>query len=190
MITSNRRFQLIAMLVVCLIIAVSAEKNDDNEKPAWAKKKISDYSDVDMERLLDQWNEDDDDGDPDDDVPEHLRPTPQIDLSSIDTSNPENLLKELKKGRTVMTFVAVSENPSRIETEEITKVWQTSLWNANIQAEKYMIDDNRAIFIFKDGSQAWKAKDYLIGQERCESVSVENKVYPGKGSPNGGKDEL
>lgn len=55
---------------------------------------------------------------------------------------------------------------------------------------RYMIDDNRAIFMFKDGSQAWEAKDFLIEQERCESVSLENKVYPGKGSPNYGKDEL
>lgn len=135
----------------------------------------------------------------------------------MDMSNPENVLKASKKGRTVMAFVTVSENPSRLETEEITKVWQTSLWNANIQAEKwvsfwktlwfrysnisseirqirfirrYMIDDNRAIFMFKDGSQSWEAKDFLLQQERCESVSLENKVFPGKGSPNYGKDEL
>lgn len=83
------------------------------------------------------FQEDDDDGDPDDDTPEHLRPAPKIDMSQIDTSNPENLLRQSKKGRTVMTFVTVSGNPSRLESEEITKVWQTSLWNANIQAEKY-----------------------------------------------------
>lgn len=58
-------------------------------------------------------------------------------MSQMDTSNPENLLKVSKKGRTVMTFVTVSGSPSRLESEEITKVWQTSLWNANIQAEKY-----------------------------------------------------
>lgn len=81
--------------------------------------------------------EDDDDGDPDDDTPEHLKPAPPINMAQIDTSNPENLLKVSKKGRTVMTFVTVSGNPNRLEAEEITKVWQTSLWNANIQAEKY-----------------------------------------------------
>ena len=43
-----------------------------------------------------------------------------------------------------------------------------------------MVDDNRAIFMFRDGSQAWEAKNFLIEQERCESVTVENKVYPGK----------
>lgn len=42
-----------------------------------------------------------------------------------------------------------------------------------------MVDDNRAIFMFRDGSQAWEAKNFLIEQERCLSVTIENKVYPG-----------
>lgn len=103
-------------------------------------------------------------------------------------SNPEELLQKTKKGRTVMTFVTVSGNPTKPEAEEITKLWQTSLWNSHIQAERYMIDDNRAIFMFKDGEQSWTAKDFLVDQERCESVTIENKVYQGKIS--GKKDEL
>lgn len=51
-----------------------------------------------------------------------------------------------------------------------------------------MVDDNRAIFMFKDGSQAWGAKDYLVEQDRCLSVSIENKVYSGKGETNQVKD--
>ena len=43
-----------------------------------------------------------------------------------------------------------------------------------------MVDDNRAIFMFRDGSQAWEARDFLVEQDRCESVTIENKVYPGK----------
>lgn len=45
-------------LLVCLIlvIGVQAKKSSDEEKPAWTKKKLSDYNDADMERLLDQWN--------------------------------------------------------------------------------------------------------------------------------------
>lgn len=96
-----------------------------------------------------------------------------------------------------MTFVAVSGNPTRDEAEEITKIWQTGLWNANIQAERYMVDDNRAIFMFKDGAQAWEARDYLVEQERCESITIENKVYDGKGKATAdaeddefGRDEL
>lgn len=103
-------------------------------------------------------------------------------------SDPENLLKLTKKGKTLMTFVSVMGNPTRDESETITKLWQTSLWNNHIQAERYMVDDNRAIFMFKDGAQAWEAKDFLVDQEQCESVTIENKVYNGKYS--GKKDEL
>lgn len=78
-----------------------------------------------------------------------------------------------------MTFVSVDGNPTREEAETITKLWQTSLWNNHIQAERYMVDDDRAIFLFKDGAQAWEAKDYLVQQERCKGVTIENKEYPG-----------
>lgn len=115
-----------------------------------------------------------------DELPEHLRPQPKIDLSNINTKNPEDLLKLSKKGRTLMTFVSVGGDPTREEAETITKLWQTGLWNNHIQAERYMVDDNRAIFMFKDGSQAWEAKDFLVEQKRCESVTIENKVYKGK----------
>lgn len=139
----------------------------------------------------------------------------------MNLGNPESILQQSKKGRTVMSFVAVSGQPERTEAEEITKLWQSSLWNNQIQAEKYvkpavwesmlnrfindwllfififsclkldryMIDDNRAIFMFKDGSQAWAAKDYLTEQDRCESVTIENKAYPGKGSADYKKKE-
>lgn len=71
-----------------------------------------------------------------DELPEHLRPPPQIDMSKVDMSKPEELLKMTKKGRTIMTFVKVSGNPTKDETEEITKIWQTGLWNNHIQAER------------------------------------------------------
>lgn len=111
-------------------------------------------------------------------------------MTNIDPSNPEALLQQTKKGRTVMMFVTVSEGPSKEEAEEISKIWQTSLWNNHIQAERYMIDTNRAIFMFKDGAQAWQAKDFLVEQERCESVTLENKVYEGMHSSKATNDEL
>lgn len=131
-----------------------AKKSDDESKPAWTKKKLTDYTDADMERLLDQWNvsktihlifdlilsltwkfvQEGEEEDPDD-LPEHLRPA-TIDMSKVDMSNPESLLKQSKKGKTVMTFVTVSGNPTRLDAEEITKIWQTGLWNNQIQAEK------------------------------------------------------
>lgn len=140
-----------------------------------------------MERLLDQWEEDEEPLPPDE-LPEYLRPPVPLDLQGADMKDPENLLKVSKKGKTLMTFVAVSGNPSKDETEQITSLWHTSLRNAHIIAERYLVDDSRAIFMFNDGSQAWEAKDFLIEQERCQSVTIENKVYDGKFS--GKKDEL
>lgn len=45
---------------------------------------------------------------------------------------------------------------------------------------RYLVADDRAIFLFKDGSQAWDAKEFLIEQERCKEVVIENKSYYGK----------
>ncbi|XP_073814211.1 LDLR chaperone boca [Musca autumnalis] len=169
------RFYYILILMALLPLSMAKKSK---EKPEWAKKDIRDFTDADMERLLDQWEEDEEPLEPDE-LPEHLRPQPQIDLSKLDTANPEELLKVSKKGRTLMTFVSVDGNPTREEAETLTKLWQTSLWNNHIQAERYMVDDDRAIFLFKDGAQAWEAKDYLIQQERCKGVTIENKEYPG-----------
>jgi len=165
-------------VVFCLLEYLEAKKSKDEEKPAWAKKDIRDYTDADLERLLDQWDEDEEPL-PDDELPEHLRTPPPVDFSKVDPSNPEDMLKLSKKGKTLMTFVQVSGQPTRNEAEELTKLWQSALWNNHIQAEKFMVDDNRAIFMFRDGSQAWEAKNFLIEQDRCESVTIENKVYPG-----------
>lgn len=43
------------LVTLVLMAAVVAKKSPDGEKPAWAKKDISSYSEADMERLLDQW---------------------------------------------------------------------------------------------------------------------------------------
>ncbi|KAG5677850.1 hypothetical protein PVAND_007570 [Polypedilum vanderplanki] len=164
----------LSISILLLISLVSCKKFTKEDKPEWAKKDIRDFNDADMERLLEQWEEDEEPLE-EDELPEYLRPAPTVDMSKIDPSNPEAILQQTKKGRTVMMFVSVTENPTKIEAEEITKLWQTSLWNSHIQAERYMIDDNRAIFMFKDGSQAWQAKDFLIEQERLSNIKICNR---------------
>lgn len=97
---------------------------------------------------------------PPDELPEHLRPSPKMDLTNVcknfnlystifmcslnefpyfqvDMNDPEQLLKLSKKGKTLMMFVHTAEGTPRHETEEITKLWQTGLWNSHIQAERY-----------------------------------------------------
>lgn len=48
---------------------------------------------------------------------------------------------------------------------------------------RYLIDDDRAIFMFKDGSQAWTAKEFLLEQDELKEVQLESQTYPGK-NPN------
>ena len=52
-------------------------------------------------------------------------------------NDPMALLKASKKGKVIMMFVSVAGNPSKKETEQITARWQTSLFNAQFQIERY-----------------------------------------------------
>lgn len=152
---------LCRLLIICgilLLSGVSSKKFKENEKPKWAQKDIRDFSDADMERLLDQWEvisisifkrivftifylcmQEDEEPLEDDELPEHLRPQATIDMKNIDMTNPENLLKATKKGKTLMAFVQVNGNPTKDEAETLTKLWQGSLWNSHIQAERYLL---------------------------------------------------
>merc|ERR1712111_57765 len=161
------------VLIFCLF-SVCAEKD-------WKKKDPRDYSDVDLERLLEQWDEDEEPL-PVDELPEWdpRKPQPEIKMEDMQTQNPEDLLRLSKKGKTVMAFVKVSGGPTKAETEEITSIWQTGLWNSHIHLDRFPVDEDRVIFMFKDGSSAWEAKDFLIEQERCLEVQIEQRVYHGK----------
>lgn len=56
--------------------------------------------------------------------------------------------------------------------DEITSLWQHSLYNAHIDVTRYPVETNRVIFMYKDGAQAFQANDFLLKQERCAEVSV------------------
>ncbi|GAB0194170.1 LRP chaperone MESD [Grus japonensis] len=168
-------------LWLCAVAGAGAGEPEGKRRAGPAKKKdIRDYNDADMARLLEQWEKDDDieEGD----LPEHKRPPAPIDFSKIDPGKPESILKLTKKGKTLMMFVTVSGNPTEKETEEITSLWQGSLFNANYDVQRFIVGSNRAIFMLRDGGYAWEIKDFLINQERCADVTLEGQVYPGKGA--------
>ena len=177
---------LLAFLVIVSFLAqqltVVGGDGDATNKKDWKKKDITDYTDADLERLYEQWEEDEEPL-PVDELPEWdpRKPQPQVDLNDPKLmQNPESLLQATKRGKTLMAFVKVSGNPSKEEAETITSIWQTGLWNSHIHCDRYPLDENRYIFMFKDGAVAWEAKDFLIEQERCLEVTIEQKVYHGK----------
>ncbi|XP_048750957.1 LRP chaperone MESD-like [Ostrea edulis] len=166
-------------ILVCLLITSQCAKGKDKGDEKWKKKDVRDYSDADLERLFDQWEENDDEELPEDEQPEWKREPPKVDLSQLDPNNPELMLQASKKGRTLMMFATVSGDPTEKETEQITQLWQTSLFNANYEIQRYVVGSNRVIFMIKDGSKAWEIKDFLVTQDRCQEVTIEGKNYPG-----------
>ncbi len=69
-------------------------------------KHCFDFSDADLERLYEQWEEDEEPL-PVDELPEWdpRKPQPQVDLNNF--KDPEELLKLSKKGKSLMIFVKV-----------------------------------------------------------------------------------
>ncbi|KAL2729396.1 LDLR chaperone boca [Vespula squamosa] len=165
---------------LCSILAIlaisSTNDSNENKKKSWRDKDIRDMTDADLEHLLDQWEENEEPLPPDE-LPEHLRPSPKIDLSQIDVSNPDNVLKMTKKGKGVMMFVDVMENISQEQAEIIMRIWQSSLQNNHIIAERYPIDPKRSVFLFREGSQAVDAKNYLLEQPELSHVMLEGQTY-------------
>ncbi|KAG8575323.1 hypothetical protein GDO81_009516 [Engystomops pustulosus] len=170
-------------LCVCLLLVLSLTAAAEEKKRK--KKDIRDYNDADMARLLEQWEEDDEieEGD----LPEHKRKPAPVDFTKLDPKNPESILQMTKKGKTIMIFATVSGNPTEKETEEITSLWQGSLFNANYDIQRFIVGPNRVIFMLRDGAFAWEVKDFLVGQDRCADVTLEGQVYPGKADDGSAK---
>ncbi|CAK9295408.1 unnamed protein product [Gordionus sp. m RMFG-2023] len=146
-----------------------------------SNKSISEYNDLDFEKLSDEW-ENDEDKIPLNEQPMYKQPPIPINMNNLNMSDPQSVLKQSKKGKTVMMFVTVSGNPTKNEADKITSIWHSSLYNAHYDVSKYMIENDRAIFVFNNGEQAWDGKEFLIKQDRCDSVTLENENYYGKGS--------
>ncbi|KAG9510390.1 LRP chaperone MESD, partial [Fragariocoptes setiger] len=148
-------------------------------------KDLGFMTEMDLEKLYDEWEEHDDEPLPDDELPPHKRPPQPINPVNIDpgkiSSNPEQFYKMAKKGKTLMTFVTVAGSPSRTVTEELTGRWQIGLSNAHIKCQRFIVSEDRAIFVFEDGSQAYDAKKFLLDQPELKEYSIENQSFYGKG---------
>jgi len=192
-----KRTLLIVFILALLCQTALCKKNakkEDNEKDEKKPdlkigKKITDYNDADIHKLLDQWNENDDDYEEEEEDAPWKKPAPKVDMQKVfqSGSNKEDMIAASKKGQPLMMFANVAGNPTRNQAEKVTAFWQQSLQNAQIQVQRYMVSDNRVLFQLTDGSLAVKIKDFLVSQETCENVSFENLDFPGKGK---GKQKL
>ena len=91
--------------------------------------------------------------------------------------NPQELIKQSKKGKPVMIFVGVSGSTDETRTEQVSSRWMQSLHNAHIQVQRYIVAPDRILFLVEDGSLAWDVKDYLISLTECTTVSFEQLSF-------------
>lgn len=178
---------------------VSKESQNDNNAKGDKKKKMLPkdpmfITDIDLEHLYDEWEETDEDKLEPDELPPHKRPPPQVNIPDLDAlksgansdglfKDPEKLMLAAKKGKTVMAFVTIANNPTKQETEMLTQRWQVGLVNAHMKCERFVIADDRAIFVFEDGSLAFEAKEFLLDQPELKEYSIDNRVWHGKAYP-------
>ncbi|XP_076439185.1 LRP chaperone MESD-like [Babylonia areolata] len=177
----------VCLLFICFLLQFSnsAGKKEDKggaEANKWKKKDVRDYTDADVERLYEQWEDADEDELEPDEQPEWKREPPAMDMSKLDPSKPEEFLKMSKKGRTLMMFATVAGNPTEAETEKISALWHSSLFNANIETQRFVVGSNRVLFMCRDGAMAWDIRDFLVTQDNCESVEIEGQTFHGRGS--------
>lgn len=187
---------LIYLCLTSVITLVYCEAKDTGDSKQSAtldkdKKKLPKdplyISDLDLENLYDQWEESDDVKLPEDELPPHKQP-PRYGgggdiLSDEMLKDPEKLMRASKKGKTVMAFVTVANNPTKQETEMLTQRWQVGLTNNHMKCERFVVSDDRAIFVFEDGSQAFEAKEFLLDQPELKDYSIDNRSWHGKGYP-------
>ncbi|CAD5213133.1 unnamed protein product [Bursaphelenchus okinawaensis] len=141
----------------------------------------------DFDRLLDEWEENDDEPLEEDEKPDHLRPKPDINIEELKkkAQGPDDLLRLTKKSQPVMMFVSVVENgkkAARPFTEKMSDIWQSQLYNNHIDLQTYVIEDDRILFMFKDGSRAWEGRDFLLKHKECKEVTLEGKTSEGAGA--------
>ncbi|CAF0725892.1 unnamed protein product [Adineta steineri] len=160
------------------------------------KKDPRDYTDRDVDSLFEEWEDNDDDILPEDERHDYFirgKNRPQFRPEDFVGKQPEQVMKLSKKGQTLMMFATVSGSPTRRETEEITQIWWWGLKNALYDVTRHVINDDRILLVLNDGSQAFEIKDFLVQQDRCKEVTIDNRPYYGKGATaadKGGKKEL
>ncbi|KHN84296.1 LDLR chaperone MESD [Toxocara canis] len=188
--TCSQRLAVLSLMIL-VISTVHTTKSGKG-----TKKDVRDFTDRDFERLYEEWEENDDEVLEEDELPPYKRPVKQTDLNDAlkSANSPEELMKMSKKGQSLMMFVSVgsvnNEPVTRQYAEKWTTLWQSSLYNNHIDVQVYMIDDDRAIFLFSDGSKAWEAKDFLLRQPQVSLVTIEGKNFVGPAHRGSSKEEL
>ena len=105
-----------------------------------------------------------------------------MDMMKDGKVDPQNLMKQSKKGKPMMIFVGVRDAvDNQPYTEQVSSRWTNSLHNAHIPVQRYIVAPDRVLFMVEDGSLAWDIKNYLTTLTECTTVSFEQLSFDCKG---------
>uniref|UniRef100_A0A8C9S4L1 LRP chaperone MESD n=1 Tax=Scleropages formosus TaxID=113540 RepID=A0A8C9S4L1_SCLFO len=96
------------------------------------------------------------------DLSEHRQPPPHVHVSQTDPSKSSrrNSLKMRKKGKMLMVLVTISDDPTEKVMEEISSLWQRSLFSANFNIQRFVVPSSHVIFMLRDRNYTWEIKDF------------------------------
>ena len=161
----NDNNQIIILCVLSFFLLVKSAKD-------WKDKPVDEYTDADYDNLYEEWEENDDEEIPPDELPYGHPDRPQPPLSFSDK-------QPMMTDKATMIFVTLNGEPTNKETEELTLLWEMGLYNNHIHTTRFLIEDDRVMFTVANGAMAGEVKDYLTEQERVEFVEIDSKIYPG-----------
>lgn len=196
-----------SFLTILLIVHLNLHLSDC-KKSSSKSNRYKQLSDAELEALADAWDEDTDLDDIEIlDEPEWKRPKPEVKYDEIlqgdqmptgagvGTMN-EQVTIQAKKHQTLMLFVKIidedflkswksNEAPKSLATRKFTETvserWEGMLFNAHLQASRYITEDDQLLFKLDDGAKAFEFRDFLVVQKECYRVTIEQKDYHGKG---------
>ena len=129
-------------------------------------------SDADIQKISEQWEEDEEDE-------QAMEPPTVPGAEPYPEPEDDDPLKLSSSDRPTMIRVTLSGPPrSRRDTEDITKLWQVGLLNANIPTERYYVNEKDVIYMTQRGENAVEIKNFLVKQPECLSVRLGNNEYP------------
>ena len=115
----------------------------------WKEKNINQYSESDFDLLYDQWEENDDEKIPNDELPYGHPDRPSysnIKMEDFDFKDPSSVKKFSNMKKNILVFATLTGNPTKEETEEVSGIWMQGLFNNHIDLQRFILDDDRVMF--------------------------------------------
>jgi len=107
-------------------------------------------------------------------------PVPDFDPANMNAGTMDKILAGQKSGKPAMVFVTV-DTKDREATEKFAQSSRGLLKEANgIEAQSYVIEDDKILYSITDGAKGYKMKDILLSLPEVADFEWDSANTPGK----------